>query len=100
MQSLLQKTGYVVALLLFAIGLVTIVRGPQGLHTLQERRKEIRALQEENADLTRENEQKRVRIKRLGDSQAEQELEIRERLKLVRPGETSFILPDAPKAAQ
>ena len=98
MQHLLQKTGYVVALLLFAVGLVTVVRGPQGLRALEERRKEIRALQEDNADITRENEQKRNRIKRLGNSLSEQELVIRERLKLVRPGETSFILPDAKPA--
>ncbi len=100
MQRLLQKTGYVLALGIFAAVLVTVVRGPQGIQALSEKRKEIRTLQEENADLARENEQKKLRIKRLADSQAEQELEIRERLKLVRPGETSFILPDAKPATK
>lgn len=100
MQRWLQKTGYVVAFALFAAVLVTFVRGPQGLDALTEKRKEIRTLQEQNADLVRENEQKKTRIKRLADSQADQELEIRERLKLVRPGETSFILPDAKPTAK
>jgi len=37
------------------------------------------------------------RIKKLEQSPSEQELEIRKKLKLLRPGETSFILPDQPK---
>src|SRR3954451_16861943 len=95
MQRWLQRSGYVMAFALFAAVLVTFVRGPQGLDALTEKRKEIHSLQEQNADLVRENEQKKTRTKRLTGSQADQELEIRERLKLVRPGETSFILPDA-----
>src|SRR4051812_36257568 len=97
MERLVRKAGYVFGLALVVLVLITVIRGPQGIHALSEKRKEIRALQEQNADLTREVEAKKVRIQRLNDSRAEQELEIRKRLKLVRPGETSFILPDAPK---
>ena len=99
MRKFLQNIGYVAGLIVFAVVVVTIVRGPQGIHALTEKRKEIRALQEQNADLSSQNEQKRVRIQRLTDNTSEQELEIRDRLKLMRPGETSVILPEAPKAA-
>jgi cell division protein FtsB len=73
------------------------LRGPQGIPALKEKWGEIRKLEEENATLQRENEYRRDRIKKLEDSPSEQELEIRKKLKLLRPGETSFILPDQPK---
>lgn len=73
------------------------VSGPQGLQALMEKRHEIRELEEQNATLTRENEHRRDRIRRLEDSPSEQEMEIRKQLKLLRPGETTFILPDGPK---
>jgi len=63
-----------------------------------ERRREIRRLEERNASLERENQLRRERLKRLQDSPSEQEMEIRKQLKLLRPGETTFILPDAPKS--
>lgn len=62
-----------------------------------ERRREIRRLEERNAQFAHENELRRERLKRLQDSPSEQEMEIRKQLKLLRPGETTFILPDAPK---
>jgi cell division protein FtsB len=85
--------------LLGAYGLVEL-RGPQGLPALKERWNEIRQFEEENANLQRENDYRRDRIKKLESSPSEQELEIRKKLKLLRPGETSFILPEQPKAAQ
>jgi cell division protein FtsB len=72
------------------------MRGPQGFGALFERRTEIRQLEEENASMARENERRREHIRRLADSRSEQDMEIRKQLKLLRPGETTFILPDAP----
>jgi cell division protein FtsB len=88
------------ALVLLAIGITyawIAVSGPQGLQTLLDKRREIRELQEQNASLTREIEHRRDRIRRLEGSRSEQEMEIRKQLKLQRPGETTFILPEAPK---
>ena len=76
------------------------VSGPQGLQALLEKRREIRDLQEQNAAMTREIEHRRDRIRRLEESPSEQEMEIRKQLKLLKPGETEFILPDAPKDAE
>ena len=96
MNFLLRKTGYLTLFVMIAVFAVIALRGPQGIPALLEKRREIQVLQEQNADLQKENERKRERIVRLNESQAEQELEIRNRLKLLRKGETSFILPDQP----
>jgi cell division protein FtsB len=75
------------------------VAGPRGLRTLFDKQAEIRRLQEENAEIERENARRRDRIHRLEENRNEQEIEIRKNLKKVRPGETTFILPEgAPQA--
>ena len=86
----------VVTLILVTVYGVIALRGPNGVGALAEKRRQIRVLQEENASLDAENNRKRVRIDLLKNSREAQELEIRERLKLVRPGETQFILPETP----
>ena len=82
--------------LIAAYGLVAL-KGPQGIQALLAKHREIRELQEQNSTLARENERRRERIQRLKDSPSEQDMEIRKQLKLQKPGETTFILPDAPK---
>jgi len=86
---------------------IVALRGPQGMAALLEKRRQIRQLEDQNATLSREIRLKRDRIERLRHSPSEQDLEIRRQLKLLRPGETSFILPEskpevhpAPSAAQ
>ena len=71
------------------------LRGPQGFQTLIEKRREIRQLEERNANIKLENDRRKERIKRLEESHSEQEMEIRKQLKLQRPGETTFILPES-----
>ena len=73
------------------------LRSPQGIPALREKWTEIRKMEEDNATLQRENDYRRKRIEKLESNPQEQELEIRKKLKLLRPGETSFILPDQPK---
>jgi cell division protein FtsB len=90
-----RRAGYaVVVILALAYGWV-FFRGPQGLQTLIEKRREIRDLEERNANMRRENERRKERIRRLEESRSEQEMEIRRQLKLQRPGETTFILPES-----
>ena len=59
-----------------------------------EKRREIRDLQEHNAAMARDNGRRKDRIERLEGNSSEQEMEIRKQLKLLRPGETTFILPE------
>ena len=93
-----RRTGYAVVMaLVLAYGLVAL-RGPQGIPALLDKRREIRQLEEQNAAMAAEISRRKERIQRLEQNTTEQEMEIRKQLKLLRPGETTFILPDAPKA--
>ena len=65
-----------------------------GIPALIQKQGEIRTLEKQNADLAREIEFRRERIQRLREDESGQELEIRQRLKLVRPGEKVFILQE------
>ena len=85
----------IVFVLVGAFGYVTL-RSPQGIPALRQKWGEIRQLEEQNAAIQRENEYRAARIKKLQQNASEQELEIRKKLKLLRPGETSFILPEQP----
>jgi cell division protein FtsB len=96
LEAAFRRKGRIFLLCLAGGYLWIALRGPQGFGALLDRRAEIRQLEEENASLARENERRRDHIRRLSDSRSEQEMEIRKQLKLLRPGETTFILPDAP----
>jgi cell division protein FtsB len=87
----------IVAVLLIAGYAVVALEGPQGVPGLIEKRKQVQELEKRNAALAREIEQKRARIGRLRDNETDQELEIRQRLKLVKPDEKVFMLQDQEK---
>ncbi|HXI41522.1 MAG TPA: septum formation initiator family protein [Bryobacteraceae bacterium] len=92
MRSSVAKLGYAVAVLVAASYAFVTLHG--GIPALIQKQSEIRTLEKQNADLAREIEFRRERIQRLREDESEQELEIRQRLKLVRPGEKVFILQD------
>lgn len=73
------------------------LRGPQGIPALAEKRRQIGELEKRNAALAREIEAKRERINRLRESPSLQEMEIRQRLKLVHPDEKVYILQENKK---
>lgn len=77
-----------------------MLRGPQGLSALQEKRHEVRALEEQNADLQRDIDAKKRRIERLKNDKDTQELEVRKRLKMDHEGDTVFVLPRATSKAK
>jgi cell division protein FtsB len=93
-----RRTGWMIVLAVALVYGWIAIRGPQGLQALIEKHREIRELQEENAEKLRQNDILRDRIERLADSPSEQEMEIRKQLKLLRPGETTFLLPDSQPA--
>ena len=92
MKSSVAELGYGVAVLIAASYAFVTLRG--GIPALIQKQSEIRTLEKQNADLAREIEFRRERIQRLREDESEQELEIRQRLKLVRPGEKVFILQE------
>ena len=90
-----RRAGIVIVVILACAYGWMFLSGPQGLQTLIEKRREIRQLEERNANIKLENDRRKERIRRLQESRSEQEMEIRKQLKLQRPGETTFILPES-----
>jgi cell division protein FtsB len=100
MRFSLVKIGYAVVLLGgLSYGYVQL-RGPNGVSALMEKRQEIRSLEKENELLQKEIAAKRNRVERLKNNPEEQEMEIRKELKLLKPGEKSYIMQDTPVSAK
>jgi cell division protein FtsB len=91
MKAPLIKATYLAAFLAAASYAFFTLRGPHGVPGLLEKQREIHQMEEKNAKLDQEIERMRDRIKRLATSPSDQELEVRQRLKLVKPGEKVFI---------
>ena len=66
-----------------------MLRGPQGVSAWAEKRREIQALEEQNANLRRDIEAKKQRIEKLKNDPATQELEL-EKLGLLHKDDTQF----------
>jgi cell division protein FtsB len=98
MKVSLVKIGYAAVFLAGAAYGVQELRGPNGLSALMNKRQEIHSLEKENEQLQRDLAEKRARIERLKNNPDEQEMEIRKELKLLKPGEKSYIMQDTPAA--
>jgi cell division protein FtsB len=92
MNVLFSRLGLVLAVMLLAAYAAVVLRGPNGLTALAARRHQIRQLQERNASLEAENKRKRERIELLKHHRETLDYEIREKLKLVKPGEQQVIV--------
>lgn len=96
MTSSFTRIAGVVALLLLAGYAFIALQGQQGIPGLMDKRRQIREYEKKNADLARKIEEQRARIDRYSDSSSGPEMEIRQRLKLVKPDEKVFVLQDPP----
>ena len=76
-----------------------VLEGPWGVDSLLQKHREIRQLEEQNAVLAQNNKRIREHVERLRTNPEERDLELRRKWKLRRPGETTFMLPDAKPAA-
>jgi cell division protein FtsB len=74
-----------------------VLRGPNGIPGLRAKQAQIHDYEQSNLRMQREIEEKQERIKRLQENPSEQEFEIRQRLKLAKPGEKIYILDDRKK---
>ena len=71
-----------------------VLRGPNGIPGLHAKQQLIQEYEQSNQKMQREIEEKQERIRRLQENPSEQEFEIRQRLKLAKPGEKIYILDD------
>jgi hypothetical protein len=91
-QMSLSRLTYGVVFLLAASYAFFTLSGPRGISALLEKQRLIHQMEKRDTDLAQEIERKRERIQRLMANPGEQELEIRQRLKLARPGEEIYIV--------
>jgi cell division protein FtsB len=89
------KTIYAIVVLCCVAYAFVELQGPNGIPALLAKRRQVAAYEKENQDILRENAQKEQRIERLANNTVEQEMEIRQRLKLAKPGEKIYILDDS-----
>jgi cell division protein FtsB len=69
-------------------------RGPHGYAELVEKRSEVQRLKKQNKDIEDEVARLQKRVEKLSTDPAAQELEIRKRNGLLKPGETVYLLQD------
>ena len=97
MKAPLTRSVYVMAFFVVISYAFFTLRGPKGIPGLLDRQRQVQETEKRNTALAREIEQKREHIERLTDNPAEQEKEIRQRLKLVHPGEKVYIVGEPEK---
>jgi cell division protein FtsB len=73
---------------------VIMLRGPQGLPVLEEKRRAVRELEDQNATLLKQINDRKVLIDKLQHDPSTQERYVRERTGKTYPGDTSFIVSD------
>jgi cell division protein FtsB len=93
-QEIRKRKGLLLALGMLAMFGWAALSGPEGLRGLLDKRRMIRELQEQNAEIQKANKERRERILQLEESPSEQELEIRKQMKLAKPGDTTIMLPE------
>ncbi len=91
------KAIYATVVLSGVVYAFVVLRGENGIPGLLTKRRQVQEFEQVNQKLAREIEQKKDRIQRLTDNPTEQEYEIRQRLKLAKPGEKIYILDDKKK---
>lgn len=85
------QVAYVAAMMALATYAFVTLHGARGIPALLDKRHQIQEMEKRNAAVAQDIERLKEHIQRLEDNPAEQELEIRDRLKLVRPGDKVFI---------
>jgi cell division protein FtsB len=84
---------------LLAAGVLALysLAGQDGIPKVLERKREIRELREQNAELQRSIDTRKERIKNLSENPSDLDLEIRRDLRLMKKQETTFVLPEEKK---
>jgi cell division protein FtsB len=91
------RTTYLIVVLCGVVYAFMALRGPNGIPGMIEKQRLVHEYEAGNEQLQREIEQKQQRINRLQSDPAEQEIEIRQRLKLAAPNEKIFVLDEKKK---
>jgi cell division protein FtsB len=97
MRAPLSRIAYAMALFAVLGYAFLTLRGPHGIPGLLEKQQQIRDMERDNQQLNQEIGRLQDHIRRLDNDPGQQELEIRQRLKLLKPGEKVYITGDPAK---
>ena len=92
-RSLLRVLAAVAALAGLAAYATIMLRGPQGINSLEEKHRQIRALEDQNATILRDIEAKKRRIDSLTNDPGAQAVAVEKEQRKLHPGETRFDTP-------
>ena len=88
------KTVYAMVVLAGVAYAFVALAGSNGIPGLLAKRRQVAEYEQQNQQILRENVQKEQRIERLENNPVEQVMEIRQRLKLAKPGAKIYILDE------
>lgn len=92
-RSVLRIVAALAALAGLAAYATIMLRGPQGLSALEEKHRQIRTLEEQNANIERDIEAKQHRIESLTNDPAAQTIAVEKEQRKLHAGETRFDTP-------
>lgn len=93
-RSVLRPIVFLCGLIALAAYAAIMLRGPQGLGALEDKRKTVRQLEDQNATLQKEIDDNRNLINKLQHDPGTQERMVRERTGKTHPGDTSFVVSE------
>jgi cell division protein FtsB len=96
MKSLWKKLGWLALISLLGVYVVLLATGPRGFSALRRKQQQILEMRQRVADLVRDNQRRRERIRLLKEDRDEQDLRLRERLRLRKPGTADLYYPGPP----
>lgn len=94
-----KRFGSAVAMLVAGIYVAMNLQGPDGIPALLAKWEELRVLELQNAELSKELADKRELVRHLENSREQRELVIREKLHKLLPGEKMYQVPDPPETS-
>jgi cell division protein FtsB len=95
MRNPVLKAAYAITVLSGVVYAFVVLEGPNGVPALLAKRHLVAEYEQQNQQIMRENAQKEQRIERLENNPLEQEMVIRQKLKLAKPGEKIYIYEDS-----
>jgi hypothetical protein len=98
-RSILRIFAAIAALAGLAAYATIMLRGPQGVSALEEKHRQIRVLEEQNANIVRDIEAKKRRIDSLTNDPSAQAVAVEKEQRKLHPGQTRFDTPGEHVAA-
>lgn len=95
-----RRFGIIALVVLCAVLMASEIFGAHGLVALRRQEKDLESLQRRIQQLQRENSQLEMQIQALKSDPKTIEKQAREQLRLARPGETIYVLPEQDPQAQ